>query len=69
MDPLIATKIGTLWEWGALVGLLLSIVIVLCYVCKILYNRNVKQGDDMLAALQENTKVLTQIRKELEDAK
>lgn len=69
MDPLIGSHLGELWEYGALVTLLVLTCIILCYVCRVLYNRNIKLGDDMLKALQESTKVITELREELRDAR
>ncbi len=60
-------------EQGALFAFELLVIIGLCLVIKVLYNRNVKQGDDQMKALidstlaiNNNTLALTALTKQIE---
>lgn len=42
-------------EQGALFAFMILVMLGLCLVCRVLYNRNIKQGDDQLKALIDST--------------
>lgn len=48
-------------EQGALFAFMLLVIIALCVVIKVLYNRNIKQGDDQQKALIDSTLSLIHI--------
>jgi hypothetical protein len=54
-DPTTASGIGHLYEWGALVTLLVLIVLALLYAVRTLYERNQTLADNVTKALVDNT--------------
>ena len=42
-------------EQGALFAFMMLVIVALCVVIKVLYNRNIKQGDDQQKALIDST--------------
>lgn len=67
IDPLIASYIGRLWEWGALVGVLVSACVIEALVIRALYHRNTALADAMMTVMLDTKEVLTEIRDSLKN--
>lgn len=64
-DPLLASYLGRLWEWGALVGVLAGVCVIQALVIRALYHRNTSLADKMLGVMLDTKEVLTEIRDNL----
>jgi putative Mn2+ efflux pump MntP len=65
--------VNSVAQQGALFGFMLLVILGLCLVARVLYNRNIKQGDDQqktlidsTLAINNNTVALNALTKQIE---
>lgn len=71
VDP--SSMVNSVAQQGALFGFMLFVIVGLCTVIKVLYGRNIKQGDDQqktlidsTLAINNNTIALNALTKQIE---